>query len=90
MTKNITLKYNCLDKYQEVLSRCKDEEAKTLLVEMFDLIRYQMAQITDQRMEIIAFKHKKAWGHYDRPLDQYDVEKRKYIEKPEKSDNISC
>lgn len=88
MTKHLQLKYNCLDKYSEVLAKCENEEVKLLLVEMFDLIAYQMAQIIDQRMSIIAFKHKKAWNHYDRSLDQYDTEKRKYLDKPEKSDNI--
>lgn len=84
MTKHPPLKYDCLDKYSEVLAKCENEEVKLLLVEMFDLIRYQMAQITDQRMNIIAFKHKKAWNHYDRPLDQYDTEKRKYIDRQRK------
>ena len=90
MKEHIPLKYECLDRFQDVVKQCKDDNAAKLLIEMFDLIRYQMEQIKDQRMEIIAFKHKKAWTHYDRPLDQYDTEQRKYIDKPPKSGNMSC
>lgn len=90
MKEHIPLKYECLDRFQDVVKKCKDDDAAKLLIEMFDLIRYQMDQIKDQRMEIIAFKHKKAWTHYDRPLDQYDTEQRKYVDKPPKSGNMSC
>lgn len=90
MKEHIPLKYECLDRFQDVVKQCKDDDAAKLLIEMFDLIRYQMDQIKDQRMEIIAFKHKKAWTHYDRPLDQYDTEQRKYVDKPAKSGNMSC
>lgn len=90
MKDSIPLKYECLDRYPEILSKCTNEEIKILLIEMFDLIRYQMHQITDQRMVIISLKHQEAWKHYDRPLDEYDTEKRAYIDKPAKSGNMSC
>lgn len=90
MKNKIYLKYECLDRYSDIISKCSDHDAKELLIEMFDLIRYQMDQIKNQRMEIIAFKHQKAWTHYDRPLDQYDTEQRKYVDKPPKSGNMSC
>lgn len=90
MKEHIPLKYECLDRYPEILSKCEENETKLLLVEMFDLIKYQMHQITDQRMTIVGLKHKEAWKHYDRPLDQYDTEKRSYIDKPSKSGNMSC
>ena len=82
MKEHIPLKYECLDRFQDVIKQCKDDGAAKLLIEMFDLIRYQMDQIKDQRMEIIAFKHQKAWTHYDRPLDQYDSEQRKILTSP--------
>lgn len=87
---NIPLKYECLDRFPDIVKQCTDDSAAKLLIEMFDLIRYQMQQITDQRMEIIAFKHKRAWTHYDRSPDQYDTEQRKYVDKPAKSGNMSC
>ena len=72
------------------IKSCTDQNIATLLIEMYDLIIYQMNEIRDQRMEIIAFKHKAAWKHYDRPMDQYDTEKRAYVDKPPKSGNMSC
>lgn len=90
MKEHIPLKYECLNRYQEILSKCTDNSTKQLLIEMFDLIRYQMREIQDQRMIIIAQKHQESWTHYDRPLDQYDITQRKYIDKPSKSGNMSC
>jgi hypothetical protein len=90
MKEHIPLKYECLDRFQDVVKNCKDDIASKLLIEMFDLIRYQMQEIQNQRMEIIAYKHQKAWTHYDRPMDEYDTKQRKYIDKPEKSGNMSC
>lgn len=90
MKGHIPLKYECLDRFPDIVKSCVDDNAAKLLIEMFDLIRYQMKQIQDQRMEIIGLKHEEAWKHYDRPLDQYDSEQRKYIDKPPKSGNMSC
>lgn len=90
MKEHIPLKYECLDRYPEILSNCKEDDTKLLLVQMFDLITYQMHQITDQRMTIVGLKHQDAWKHYDRPLEEYDIEKRAYVDKPSKSGNMSC
>jgi hypothetical protein len=90
MKEHIPLKYECLDRFPDVVKKCKDDTAAKLLIEMFDLIRYQMEEIKNQRMEIIAYKHKNAWTHYDRPLNEYDTEKRKYVDRPAKSGNMSC
>ena len=90
MKEHIPLKYECLDRYPSVISKCSDNEIKQLLIEMFELIRYQMREIQDQRMTIIAQKHQESWTHYDRPLDQYDTAQRKYVDKPPKSGNMSC
>lgn len=90
MKEKIPLKYECLDRFQEVSKRCSDDEAAKLLIEMFDLIIYQMNEIKLQRMEIIGLKHKMFWKHYDRPAAEYDSTKRHYIDKPSKSGNMSC
>ena len=90
MKEHIPLKYECLDRFTDIVKNCTDDPAAKLLIEMFDLIRYQMEEIKNQRIEIIAYKHQKAWTHYDRPLNEYDTEQRKYIDKPEKSGNMSC
>jgi hypothetical protein len=90
MKQNIVLKYECLDRFKETIDNCKDDNAVKLLIEMFDLIRYQMEEIKNQRIEIISNKHKKAWTYYDHKLDEYDTEKRKYVDKPPKSGNMTC
>ena len=90
MKEHIPLKYECLDRFTDIVKNCTDDSATKLLIEMFDLIRYQMEQIKNQRIEIIAYKHQKAWTHYDRPLNEYDTGQRKYIDKPAKSGNMSC
>lgn len=90
MKDNIHLKYECLNGLSDKIKSCSDDSIAKLLIEMYDLIIYQMNEIKEQRMEIIASKHKKAWNHYDRPIEHYDTEKRKYIDKPDKSGNMSC
>jgi hypothetical protein len=81
MKKAIPLKYECLDRFEEVYKICTDEVVKKLLLDLKDLIYYQMEQIRDQRSEIIAEKHKRAWNHYDRPIEEYNTEQRKYMDK---------
>lgn len=90
MKEHIPLKYECLDRFQDVIKSCTDDNAAKLLIEMFDLIRYQMNEIKDQRMTIIGLKHKESWKHYDRPMEEYDTAKRTYVDKPAKSGNMSC
>jgi hypothetical protein len=90
MKEKIPLKYECLDGFSDKIKSCTDANLAKLLIEMYDLIVYQMNEIKEQRMEIIGFKHKHAWKHYDRPMEEYDTEKRTYVDKPEKSGNMSC
>ena len=90
MKEKIPLKYECLDGLSDKIKSCSDDSLAKLLIEMYDLIIYQMNEIKEQRMEIIGFKHKQAWKHYDRPIEEYDTEKRAYVDKPAKSGNMSC
>ena len=90
MKDKIPLKYECIDRFASVVKKCTDDDAAKLLVEMYDLITYQMNEIKTQRMDIIGMKHKIAWKHYDRPISEYDAETRKYVDKPPKSGNMSC
>jgi len=90
MKEKIPLKYECLDRFSDVVKNCSDDNAAKLLVEMYDLILYQMNEIKTQRMDIIGMKHKIAWKHYDRPILEYNSETRQYVDKPAKSDNMSC
>lgn len=91
MKEQIPLKYACMDKFQRVYDSCPSEEIKTYLKELQDLIFYQMSIIGEQRLEIVAVKHQKAWSHYDKPWDNYDSATRKYIDRPVKiNNNESC
>jgi hypothetical protein len=90
MTDKIPLKYSCIDRFSSVLKKCIDDDAAKLLIEMYDLILYQMNEIKKQRMDIIGMKHKIAWNHYDRPISEYDSSTRQYVDRPAKSGNISC
>lgn len=90
MKEHIPLKYECLNGLSDKIKSCSDDNIAKLLIEMYDLIIYQMNEIKEQRIEIIAFKHHAKWKQYDRPIQEYDIEKRAYVDKPAKSDNMSC
>lgn len=91
MTKSdLHLKYAFLDNFLDTVKSCKDDSIAKYLVQLRDLITYQMQIIHEQRMEIVSLKHKEAWKHYDKPIENYDPVTRKYIERPEKSGNMSC
>jgi hypothetical protein len=68
MTKTQPLKYSCFDPSirQTMLERCTDNVIKNYLVDLYELIEYQMLMIHDQRREIVAINHKKVWEHYDK------------------------
>jgi protein tyrosine phosphatase len=84
MKENIHHKYDCLNKLDQIIKDCNDSNATNLILDMKDLILYQMHEIRDQRMEIISFKHKNAWKHYDKPISEYDSQTRSY------RDNFHC
>ena len=90
MKHQIPLKYACLDKFTEIVKGCKDDNIARYLIELRDLISYQMEIIKEQRMEIVSSKHSEAWKHYDKPIENYDPATRKYLDKPPKSGNMSC
>lgn len=83
MKEKIPLKYECLDRFQTVIKECTDDNAAKLLIEMFDLIVYQMNEIKEQRMEIIAIKHATEWKRYDKKINDT-------VDKPPKSDKMVC
>lgn len=73
-----------------ILTKYKNEQVLEYIKELYSLIEYQRQRINEQEKMIIALKHTEAWKHYDKPIDSYDVSTRKYVDKPAKSDNISC
>ena len=65
------LKYEPMSqsKIDTILEAYKHEQVLDYIKELWGLISYQKEIINEQRMEIIAFRHKKAWQHYDRKED---------------------
>jgi uncharacterized FlgJ-related protein len=84
MKQHLPLKYECLDKFNEIYESC-DEKLKVFLDDLRELIHYQMREITSQRSQIIAIKHKYAWRNYETSETQ-----EKSVDKPPKSGNMSC
>lgn len=78
------------DKIKLIMEAYKHEQVYDYILELYELINYQKEIINQQRIEIIGLKHKEAWKRYDRPESEYDCAKRKYVDRPEKQDNISC
>jgi hypothetical protein len=67
MKNNIVLKYACLDRLDDVIKKCQDDTTKNLILDLRDLIIYQMKEIENQRRQIVAKTHKEAWKRYDQP-----------------------
>jgi len=64
-------------KVKTIMESYKNEQVYDYIKELYELINYQKNMINEQRVEIIAMKHKEAWKRYD-------------IDKPPKSDNMDC
>lgn len=64
--KNLNLKYACMDRLEKIIQDYKDNhEVHEMLTSLKDLVIYQMNEIRDQRLEIVAMKHNKSWKQYD-------------------------
>lgn len=64
----IQLIYECFDNpdlRDEILAKCQDKEIKQHIEKLYSLIAYQIGIINDQRIEIVAEKHKTAWLQYE-------------------------
>lgn len=66
MKEHIPLKYECMDKFEQVLSTCEDQNVRQLMIDLRDLILFQMREMMQQRAEIVAIKHKQSWKQYDK------------------------
>ena len=86
-----TLKYLPVlsEKKKQIANIYKDYQVTEHIEELYDLIDYQMNVISEQRQQIIADKHKDAWKHYYKSLDEYNESKRRYFTK-EELENRKC
>jgi len=87
-----TFKYDPVDisKVNNILTQYKDQPVLDYIIELYKLIEYQRQRLREQEKQIIGLKHTEAWKHYEKPIDNYNPSTRKYLDKPPKSDNMSC
>lgn len=74
------------EKVKLILEAYKNEQVYDYIMELYELIKYQKEMINQQRVTIIALTHQKAWRRYDLPDSKFTES----IDKPPKSDNMSC
>ena len=60
------------EKKKQIANIYKEYQVTEYIEQLYDLIDYQMKIINDQRKQIIADKHKEAWKHYYKSLDEYN------------------
>jgi len=60
------------EKKKQIANIYKEYQVTEYIEELYDLIDYQIKIINDQRKQIIADKHKEAWKHYYKSLDEYN------------------
>lgn len=87
-----TFKYAPVDssKVNNILTQYKGQPVLAYIIELYGLIEYQRQRLKQQEKQIIALKHTEAWKHYNKPVEKSDQSVRKYVDKPPKSDNMSC
>lgn len=92
MSWNGHFKYESMnpEKVKTILEAYKNEQVYDYIQELYELIYYQKEMIKQQRVEIIALKHQQSWNRYDKPIEDYDNSKRKYKDRPERTDSGSC
>jgi hypothetical protein len=76
------LKYRILEEKVEV----ENSRVKEYVNALLELISYQYHTIKEQRAEIIALKHDRAWEKYDLS----ETSPKVCIDKSTKSGNMSC
>ena len=69
------------EKKKQIASIYKDYQVTEHIEQLYDLIDYQMKLISEQRLQIVADKHKEAWKHYYKYLDEYNESERRYFTK---------
>lgn len=65
MKEQLTLKYACMDQFDNIFTSCDNPIISEYLISLKNLIVYQMDIIKEQRITIISYKHHNAWKQYD-------------------------
>lgn len=83
LTKNDTnpLRYACFqpEVREQISSIEKDPEVCNHINELYDLIAYQLDKLLNKEKELIINRHKEAWKRYDKPMEDYDWDNRRYF-----------
>lgn len=69
-----------------IMDAYKHEQVYDYILELYELINYQKEMINQQRVEIIALKHKESWKRYDKN----NTSATQTLDKPKRSDTMSC
>lgn len=79
------LKYSSVlsENKKQIANIYKDYQITEHIDELYSLIDYQMKIISEQRQQIVADKHKEAWKHYYKSLEEYNESERRYFTKEE-------
>lgn len=80
MSLDSAFKYDPINpiKVNEVLNMYKGQPVLDYIIELYHLIEYQRNRIASQEKQIISLKHIEAWKRYDKPIDDYNPQTRKY------------
>lgn len=75
-----TFKYEpvAYEKVNQILAQYKGQPILDYIIELYKLIDYQKDLINRQEKQLISLKHTEAWKHYDKPIEKYNPETRKY------------
>jgi coenzyme F420-reducing hydrogenase alpha subunit len=77
-------------KINDILTQNKDNPLLEYVKELWNLIDYLNKKNEKDRIALIALKHKKAWSHYDKSIENYDKETRIYKKPKNPEANESC
>lgn len=85
-------KFYCMrqEKINDILDHHKDNPLLDYVKELWKLIDYINKRNEKDRIALIALKHKKAWSHYDKSIEDYDTETRTYRPPKNPEANKSC
>lgn len=74
------------DKVKLIMDAYKNEQVYDYIMELYEVINYQKDMINQQRVEIIALKHKEAWKRYDLPESKFT----EHLDRPKRTDTMGC
>jgi DUF438 domain-containing protein len=78
------------DKVNKILTKYKDNPLLDYVKELWNLVDWLNHRNDKDMKAYTALKHKKAWSHYDKSIENYDKETRIYKKPKNPEANESC